>query len=51
MNKRNNNEDMTFNNWLQAYISYEIIPGLTFRNEQQINIGNRFMEPQAANKV
>ena len=40
--KRNNNEDMTFNNWLQAYISYEIIPGLTFRNEQQINIGNRF---------
>ena len=33
---------MTFNNWLQAYISYEIIPGLTFRNEQQINIGNRF---------
>ena len=39
--KRNNNEDMTFNNWLQAYISYEIIPGL-FRNEQQINIGNRF---------
>ena len=39
--KRNNNEDMTFNNWLQAYISYEI-PGLTFRNEQQINIGNRF---------
>ncbi|EKJ90471.1 TonB-dependent receptor P26 [Bacteroides finegoldii] len=40
--KKNNNEDMTFNNWLQAYISYEIIPGLTFRNEQQINIGNRF---------
>lgn len=40
--KRNNNEDMTFNNWLQAYISYEIIPGLTFRNEQQINIRNRF---------
>ena len=40
--KRNNNEDMTFNNWLQAYISYEIIPGLTFRNEQQIHIGNRF---------
>ena len=40
--KRNNNEDMTFNNWLQAYISYEIIPGLTFRNEQQITIGNRF---------
>lgn len=40
--KRNNNKDMTFNNWLQAYISYEIIPGLTFRNEQQINIGNRF---------
>lgn len=40
--KRNNNEDMTFNNWLQAYISYEIIPRLTFRNEQQINIGNRF---------
>lgn len=40
--KRNNNENMTFNNWLQAYISYEIIPGLTFRNEQQINIGNRF---------
>ena len=40
--KRNNNEDMTYNNWLQAYISYEIIPGLTFRNEQQINIGNRF---------
>lgn len=40
--KRNYNEDMTFNNWLQAYISYEIIPGLTFRNEQQINIGNRF---------
>lgn len=42
--KRNNNEDMTFNNWLQAYISYEIIPGLTFRNEQQINIGNRFYQ-------
>jgi TonB-linked SusC/RagA family outer membrane protein len=40
--KRNNNEDMTFNNWLQAYISYEIIPGLTFRNEQQVNMGNRF---------
>lgn len=40
--KKNNNEDMTFNNWLQAYISYEIIPGLTFRNEQQINIRNRF---------
>ena len=40
--KSNNNEDMTFNNWLHAYISYEIIPGLTFRNEQQINIGNRF---------
>ena len=40
--KRNNNEEMTFINWIQAYISYEIIPGLTFRNEQQINIGNRF---------
>lgn len=40
--KRNNNEDMTFNNWLQAYISYKIIPGLTFRNEQQVNMGNRF---------
>jgi len=40
--KNMNNQDKTFNNWLQAYINWEIIPGLTLRNDEQVNFTNRY---------
>ena len=33
--KRNNNLNQGFNNWIQAYLNWEVLPGLTFRNEQR----------------
>ena len=40
--KRNNNLDMNFRNYLQAYLSYEPIPGLTLRHDEQITFSNRY---------
>lgn len=40
--KRANNNDKTFNNWLQAYINITPFKGLTLRHEQQISFGNRY---------
>lgn len=40
--KRANNNDKTFNNWLQAYINITPLKGLTLRHEQQVNFGNRY---------
>lgn len=37
-----NNEDKTFNNWLQAYVNWEIIPGLNLRHDEQFNFTNRY---------
>lgn len=40
--KRANNNDKTFNNWLQAYVSITPLKGLTLRHEHQISFGNRY---------
>ncbi len=40
--KRNNNNDKTFNNYLQAYINITPLKGLTLRHEQQISFTNRY---------
>lgn len=41
--KRNNNLNQGFNNWIQAYLNWEVLPGLTFRNEQQLSISNSYV--------
>lgn len=40
--KRNNNLDMNFRNYLQAYVEYEPIPGLSIRHDEQVNFSNRY---------
>lgn len=40
--KRNNNLDMNFRNYLQAYLEYEPVPGLTLRHDEQITFSNRY---------
>ena len=40
--KRANNAANAYNNWLQAYINFEPIKGLTIRHEQQISFSNSY---------
>ena len=40
--KRCNNSDLNFSNWLQGYLNWEPIPGLTIRQEGQISFSNRY---------
>lgn len=48
--KRNNNLNQTFNNWIQAYINWEVLPGLTLRNEQQLSISNQYVGTTSSDK-
>ena len=40
--KRANNAANGYNNWLQAYVNFEPIKGLTIRHEQQISFSNSY---------
>lgn len=40
--KRCNNSDSSFSNWLQGYLNWEPIPGLTVRQEAQVSFSNRY---------
>lgn len=40
--KRANNASNAYNNWLQGYINFEPIKGLTIRHEQQISFSNSY---------
>ena len=40
--KRANNAANGFNNWLQAYVNFEPVKGLSIRHEQQISFNNSY---------